>query len=36
MIILGFVGASFWLQETKPKVKNKTNGINLNFKNIMV
>jgi hypothetical protein len=24
------------LQETKPKVKNKTNGINLNFKNIMV
>ena len=35
-MILGFVGDSFWLQEKKPNVKNKTNGINLNFKNIMV
>jgi hypothetical protein len=35
-MILGFVGASFSSQEIKPKVNKKTNGVNLNFKNIMV
>ena len=35
-MMLGFTGASFWLQEAKPKVKNKINRINLNFKNIVI